>query len=48
MKWFMLVLITLATIVTCVNVQAIRDVYAAEPSPIEQLIVRALETQRRD
>lgn len=42
MKHFFLFIITLAVLVTCCNVQAIRDEYAPDPSPIEEFFVGTL------
>lgn len=39
MKYIIIVFMTLCMFVTCCNVQAIRDAYAPEPSPIETLMV---------
>lgn len=40
---FLMVLITLMMIVTCFNIQAIRDEIVSKPAPIESYILDKLE-----
>ena len=42
MKWLSTALIVLMLFFTCCNVQALRDAYAPEPSPIEALTVKLI------
>lgn len=48
MKYIFLTFITLACVITCCNVQAIRDEYAAGPSPIEAAAVKVLDNMGGD
>lgn len=43
---FLLVLLTLCMLVTCFNIQALRDTYAPEPDPLEAIIINAIEQQK--
>lgn len=43
---FMLAVLTLCMIVTCFNIQALRDTYAPEPDPIEAIILNIVENQK--
>ena len=42
MKWLTSAVAIICLVVTCANVQALRDVYAPEPSPIEKVVVGLL------
>lgn len=43
MKFIFYLVAILFMVVTCSNVQALRDTYAPEPSPIERTVVSILE-----